>query len=356
MENLKINSEYLLNFLHLHYQEVYDALGTTEHGYLGKEPNSHHLEGTILTHTKMVMEVAETTYPGNINILVTAMLHDIGKPYVYEDIEKSHRRRFACHEALSTFMAKPILQYLANVIDIDQELILKVIALHGSLYNYFEDSRIPANNHQKIADKFGNDLTLLEAVANFYYCDHTGRTQESPGDISGIMKDFKAIATLLVEPNEPISPAITVLVGPPRVGKSTWVTNHAFDTTIVSRDALVDSHGVGSTYSERWKSLRRDTQTLIDKELLSIFNSAIKAKRDVVVDMTNMSKKSRKKWLTNARGYYKKAIVFIEPREVLLARNTPDKYIPEYVIDNMIKSFVMPMYDEVDYIELYKGR
>jgi predicted kinase len=352
MVTSKTNSEYLINFLALNYSNIYKAMETTEHGYLGQEPNPYHLEGTVLTHTKMVMEVAVNKYPGNLNILVAALLHDIGKPYVYEDVEKSSRRRFINHEAISTFMAKPILQDLANVIAIDQELILKVISLHGSLYNYFEDGRIPAKNRQKVADKFGNNVTLLEAVAAFYYCDHTGRTQAEPGNTSGIMEDFDAIASLLVAPVGQITPSITVLVGPPRAGKSTWADKHASNATIISRDVLVDSYGVGSTYSERWKSLTSATQKLIDQELQANFNLAIKTQEDVIIDMTNMSKKSRRKWLANAKGYYKKAIVFVEAREVLLSRNTPAKNIPEYVIHNMLKSFVMPMYDEVDYIEL----
>ena len=59
-----------------------------------------------------------------------------------------------------------------------------------------------------------------------------------------------------------ISGAITLLIGPPRAGKSTYCKNH-FDydgttdripPTIISRDDMVMKYGVGETYSEKWKS------------------------------------------------------------------------------------------------------
>jgi predicted kinase len=143
---------------------------------------------------------------------------------------------------------------------------------------------------------------------------------------------------------------ITVLTGLPRAGKSTYC-KMLKNVTIISRDDILMQYAKeGETYSEVWKRLQDTDQKDIDKELQSRFNKAVKSGDNIVIDMTNTSKKSRRKWLANAKGYFKKCIVFPTGIKTCDSRNAPDKNIPKDVLESMSKRFVVPLYDEFDYI------
>ncbi len=122
---------------------------------------------------------------------------------------------------------------------------------------------------------------------------------------------------------------------------------------IISRDKLVEE-GPG-TYSENWAGLTQDDHRAIDQKIQKQYNDAIRQERNIIIDMTNMSKKSRKKWINSAKskGYFVKAEVFIEDPSVLKERSKdPEKLIPDFVIDSMIQRFVYPLKDEADIVHL----
>ena len=342
----------------------YKAMRETDHGYWGVEINKFHVE-SVWEHTLMVLKQSEK-YEEHIQY--AALCHDIGKAYCWEDIpaddKKPNRRRFINHEAVSVFFAKEVLEKFG----LEQPMIrrvLEIVAQHGDLYGYMDKGRIPQKFYQRISEKYS--LDAWDDLEDFYICDHEGRFHEDKADPE-IKNDFGRIWEIIymrekAENTRVISGTITLLIGPPRSGKSTYADEHfGYDgitdripPTIISRDSLVEKHGVGDTYSEKWKSLDEDTQKEIDKELRQKFNEAVKLKEQIVIDMTSLSKKTRKKWLSDKRlqGYFKRAILFIESPQVLYDRNTEEKYIPEHVIFGMIKRFSWPQLDEFDKVDLY---
>ncbi len=330
----------------------------TYHGYLGIKNNPYHLEGSIWSHTKMVLD--QTDKFSSIELVIIALLHDIGKVKVWKDNNITQRRSFTSHEAMSVFMSKPILEKLEKTYKFDKILVLETIAKHGSLYNYFDNGRINPKYFEKIAKSFKSKKSL-EMIKNFFFCDHRGRIQEVSSVPSNlIINDFDKIIKMIDETKketQEFSKQLIIMIGLPRSGKSTYIKNNYLrtqDVDIISRDNLIEDFGTGSTYSEKWKSFDKNGQKQIDLMLNKSFYKSIKLNKSIIIDMTNMSRKSRKKWLNDhkMKNYYKKCVLFIESKETVLSRMNDAKYISPEVINSMMCSFVYPNYNEFDCIEV----
>lgn len=125
---------------------------------------------------------------------------------------------------------------------------------------------------------------------------------------------------------------------------------------VISRDNLVEEFGKskGLNYTETFRFLM-DNKDVEKSEITNKFekikNEAKKAGKSVLVDMTSMSKKSRRKWINEFPKHNAKCIVFVKGYDELVKcakkrEEETGKGIPEKVILNMLKSFTLPMYSE----------
>lgn len=204
---------------------------------------------------------------------------------------------------------------------------------------------------------------------------------------------------------------IVVLVGPPAIGKSTYIKNKFPPNSVylVNRDNIVDSvaSSLGLTYDDMFqnppndaevgaevpgkerfgivleappwmtwtKKLYSNLQTAnnrINKMLEDEFQSAVNSGKNVVVDMTNMTANVRQKVLKYVEGkdFYKRAVVFtmqesdlpellhrMKSRSDQIKAQGGSKTIGADVIDRMIKSFqqISPQegFDKVDTVRSF---
>ena len=179
-----------------------------------------------------------------------------------------------------------------------------------------------------------------------------------------------------------------ILVGPPSVGKSTWIKNNISNPYIISRDDIVEAvaEEYGLTYDDLFASPKPDDEVgsehpkygkVIDspawmpfnklsyekiaqanKDVLDRFEERVLNSKDsnnVVVDMTNMGVKPRANILNKLSsildGYKKIAVVFNFKggEEIIkqMAQRRSDEYksigksktIPPHVFDNMFKNY-----------------
>ena len=183
---------------------------------------------------------------------------------------------------------------------------------------------------------------------------------------------------------------IFVLVGPPSVGKSTWIKDTFTENPyIVNRDDIVEqiASGYGWTYDDMfsappkgatvgdfdekygevvvspsymtWQPLSFSKVSEANGKVANIFNQrvagAIPSGQDIVVDMTNMNSKGRQRALNAIKGseddYEKIAVVFktegaeefiktvAQKRAEVAQRMGKSKTIPRAVFDRMFRSF-----------------
>jgi hypothetical protein len=190
---------------------------------------------------------------------------------------------------------------------------------------------------------------------------------------------------------------IFVLVGPPSVGKSTWIQNtFAEEPYTINRDDLVEqvAEGFGWTYDDlfvappqgseegeedpkygqvvkspsfmTWQPLSYDKVLQANNQVQSLFmdrvSSAVPSGKDIVVDMTNMNANARKAALNAIKGseelYEKIAVVFqfegaeetikavAQKRAEAAKRTGKSKTIPAAAFDRMFKAFQAVSKDE----------
>jgi len=229
---------------------------------------------------------------------------------------------------------------------------------------------------EKVKEYFKDEIKNFNSFVTQVFCDSTGRFFVSKdGRKNNAFNLGKKIFTedqfidYLIdrinkepEKNQIIKDkTITLLVGVPASGKSTWLDENLKSEVVVSRDnTLMDyasTNNISGDYSEVWKQLTDDDQKQIDKILQETFQKAVKERKDIIIDMTNVSRKSRRKWInTVPKDYNKKAVVFATEYDEIYARNEKrfqetGKNIPDFVISNMMKGFMIPTFDEFNEID-----
>jgi len=189
--------------------------------------------------------------------------------------------------------------------------------------------------------------------------------------------------------------SVYLLVGPPSVGKSTWLKSNLPDAFVISRDDIVDevASEFGLTYDDLFANPDKNLQigdkdekfgTVIKKphylpsflpdkvwdkvtnangevhkRLQNRIQEAKLSGGNIVVDMTNMNAKSRQGMLKNFKdlnGYKKKVVDFkFEGEEVQnaikeiknqrareIAEQGGSKTIPDHVMDSMFGRYEPP--------------
>lgn len=151
-----------------------------------------------------------------------------------------------------------------------------------------------------------------------------------------------------------------VLVGPQGVGKSYWVQTNLNDPYIISYDnavrAVADANDLRYSDIAAGKSPqhRRDIEQAERQQV----TNAVASGKDIVIDKTNMSAKSRRNAFKAIRGneadFDKVAVVFdfrgmeqdVLRSVEMRAAAEGDKHIPPDDVINTMNRFEMPSYEE----------
>jgi predicted kinase len=319
----------LLRFFHANYPRLVSDMRNTDHAWNKDDLNPYHLEGTIFEHTMLVFhEAIRRGY--DFETQLACLLHDIGKPYAMMRNKEKQKVTFYNHESESVFRSLQIMEDL-KLPQATRERLVKVIGLHTevfkqplqALYNLIGD----AETYRK-----------LTQLAN---CDHSGRF----ADLDNATDYTYFSPAEKVKVSEHKAKVVTLLVGLPYSGKSSHIEvmrgNPPF---IVSRDNIINLYE-GDSYNKKWKNA---DQVEVDRILQSHFQLA-KQHSNVVVDMTHMSLKSRRRTLSHFGKDWQKNCIVLLPTLAEIGRRSlfrTEKFIDNSVLDAMMSSFRPPCLGE----------
>jgi len=415
-EKQKPSMAELVNWFQMEFTDLANEMKASNHAAVDSEPNPYHLEDSVWTHTMMVCLQAQNDRAETVNLLA-ALLHDTGKPASREVIpfnkpkpthtesnelreaDKEHSKtkalarewktHFRGHEGISVYKAVKPLQELVKmgvIFPSEMQDVLTIISLHGTLFDSIKDGK--EHKPEKVAERWKNHKSLFPLFVNQVRYDSTGRFSPSAdarsdeGSLLGTVLYGKPFMDKfwpdrdMDEGTRIISDrSITALVGVPLSGKSTYIKENVDeDTTVISRDATLlelgrFKYGKSLKYGEIWTLLTSDDQSEIDRMIRSQFECAVLRGDDIIIDMTNVGPKARRKWFSfqienKDKGYRQKfnerlkkydtrSRFFCTDYDTIFERNvtrneTEGKFIPEAVIHNMMKGLIMPMGNEVE--------
>jgi predicted kinase len=335
-----------------------------------------HAEGSIWSHTIAVLSnLIENNYSNEL--ILAGLLHDIGKIPSYntrikEDKENNKsftKTTFYSHECLSTFLAYNIINNLFThdeLIDNNIHLyhVLNIINYHCMITNYMFNKIENINTIEKeILKTFHNNSKLYNDLLKITYADIVGRIgyRDSIINAKNNLPIFKKIGTKIsnninINPN---LPQAIMLIGLPYSGKSTIRTaiiednNQNHNYSIISLDDIIEKEAIkrNITYNELFSS-DKEFITASYENLYNEFVKKAKNKENLIIDKTNLSFGTRKKYLQHLNDYTKICIFIMATDDVINDRrkNNNDKIISEDVINNMKKQLMFPNYGEFDLI------
>lgn len=168
---------------------------------------------------------------------------------------------------------------------------------------------------------------------------------------------MKTLRGLLAETNN--KAIVTFMIGPPGVGKSTYVSREGLKN-VLSRDDILMAHGRKMGLSSYNEIFSKVDQKAINRELQTQFKKFIGQGKSFVIDMTLMNRKSRAKFLSQIPKHYKKVAVAFETNlDLLKKRNkmraSQGKDLPISVLQRMLDNYEAPSENEgFDDIEIKK--
>jgi len=334
-----------IKFFKDNFHDYLKDMKESEHGLDAFETNPYHAEGDVWAHT--MCTCSQVQHSSDV-VQWACLLHDIGKPDCrgVETKNDFTKVNFRNHGSYGVYKALEVLNAAKDfqISEEDKIMILKLVAKHQDLYN-------GAKNYKSTyEDKFYDNLVQVSKADSAggisEECDRDGLSEPTnvkPCHVEGL-------------------PELVVLIGPQNVGKSTLCKKEYNNSTIISRDdvlvKLAKEHSVNpiyvQSYTDCWNYCdENNLQKEVDKLLLQKFNGAVKNKENIVIDMTCMSKKSRRRWL-HVKNYNKTGVLVLAEYHEIYKRNANrfGKTLAPFIIKSTMKRLVWPDYNEFSKIKV----
>lgn len=172
------NAKNILEWFYKNHSSLVKEMMNCQHSEDLTNPNPFHMEGSVWTHTMMVYsEMAKVT--DNSILLLSALLHDIGKPATRT--VKGKFVSFPSHEKNGADVVKKISfdSYSTNAIN---EFVVELVANHGDLYKLSEE---------ELVKKYQNDSNTFDEVCILVRADLAGSIATKGGVDWGMVERIR---------------------------------------------------------------------------------------------------------------------------------------------------------------------
>ena len=348
-----------------------------------KQNPKFHPEGNTLKHIIVVTNRAFAKFPDNKNIQLAAYFHDLGKLATFAINPKTNQPTAYGHEKVSSDLVNKYSEFISSQ-GADPKIVDFIV-----------------KNHMKVKPRTWDMMRQSKKdpiIDNPSYQDLIDFNTIDKGGLKELKQNNKMkLKNLLLSINEAIDipdgkKAIIVLVGPPSVGKSTWIKSNFPDSYVINRDTIVEkvASSYGWTYDDMFATPPSDAQVGdVDEKYgtveeapswmtwaKSVFNKVLEANgkvqtqmsarvkgavpsgKNIVIDMTNMNAGARKNALKAIEGnedkYHAVAVDFkfqgaedtikkmAAKRAEAAKRMGKSKTIPDAAFDRMFSSYEKP--------------
>lgn len=353
-ENTQQQMASWIQWLVQEHSELVQAMRNSSHHYSPSHLSPWHLEGDVWSHSLLVAQAYVQRNQLDPCVGLCALLHDIGKPVAAKVLHHKKRVVFQGHESVSAWMAWRLLQNERLLLTMPEKLrIFSLIALHGCLYTgwFAEDEAVKQSQVMRAFSGFGQDFwrQLCQQVEH----DQQGQITLSANRKS-VVADLAQLTLAEASNIDDNHVPIVFLVGLPGAGKTNLRARFG-GYCIISRDDCLHQVTGDRDYRKAWQM--QEAQGLsaqIDALLNAQFQQAIQDKQPILMDMTNLTRKSRRYWLSQLPSHYSpRALLLLACDQTLAKRNQQrkDKSLDPSVIHDMMLRFEHPLFDEFEQID-----
>lgn len=357
----------LFSWFQKQYPKTIEEWANCSHNYSNVDINPYHQEGLLSNHMMMVMTMAEqfnVSLKGNVSCL----FHDLGKPITRRENHEKKRVSMLNHEAVSAFMSIEMMEQLSKEVSLsvkDKIDIFFAICYHIDFHKVMAEA-CKKNDFQVFVDKFKGMPEMAKTLVELGVCDSLGRFSDpeiSPKEpilwsLISKMEEMKIYEQMNKAKVVNEQPVVEFLIGLPCSGKS-FYRNAKEGFKVICRDDIILSLGDGKTYEEAYRTV---PEGRVNEELDKAMKLAVKNKENFIMDQTNLVKSSRLKKMNQMKGYFKRAVLFLEELPVIYERNKvrhekENKFISDEVFYRMMTSFYPPSIEEGfdEIVVIYKG-
>lgn len=145
-------------------------------------------------------------------------------------------------------------------------------------------------------------------------------------------------------------PNLVMLVGLPYSGKSTCAKSLGIfnDYVLVSSDQEV--HNIAAENNTTYNQCFNEVADLAMKRATEKLLQALKDKKDILIDQTNLTKASRRRKLSQVPSGYKKTCIVVplptDEEMVIRKQERTTHSVPDKVLENMKQIYQEPTLDE----------
>jgi predicted kinase len=356
----------LISWLQEKHTNIVLEMKKSNHHFADNLPNPYHLESDVYVHLCMTLLVGEKLDISTVG-KIAVLFHDLGKPLSRKEKKEEKKVFFTRHEPLSAFLCLDYIEELNKQFDLnltnEQKFhIFYAICFHIEFHKLTSKSRENGNLYAFV-ELFKGMPNVAKVLFELGICDSMGRfaADSHPKDLSiwDLQKQandemiFDNMSYHFIEKSK--KPTVEVLIGLPCSGKSTYRSKNQDNIVICRDDILLNMSKSKSDYKQAFDTINPSE---VNTELMNLFKENLRQQKNMILDLTNLKKTGRSGFLDNCPHYHKKAIIFLTPFSIIKKRNIErdkkeNKFIPEDVLIEMMKSFDPPTYQEFDEIEVY---